>query len=142
MHFRCAKCGGSHGPANCPIPPKDREGDIVPQVDPETGKVVEVVVPPGKCAYCEVEGHTASSPKCPRREPILRAKVGRRDNARKKEGVSMRLRLVPGPFFQRRLEFLPLTVFTGLLLIRIVFPLLLRQTLLVLMVPVVVATEF
>lgn len=72
MQYRCVKCGGSHGPGKCEIPPKGENTQENFVKDPVSGAVIRRVGVPVKCVNCGAEGHVASSKDCPRRLKLLR----------------------------------------------------------------------
>lgn len=83
MSYRCVKCGGSHGPGKCSVPPKGENVQESLITDPITGQVSKRVGLPVKCVNCNGEGHVASSRECPRRIELVRkleARVVSRNN--------------------------------------------------------------
>lgn len=78
MSYRCVKCGESHGPGNCKIPPKGENTQETFDTDPVTGAVTKRVGLPVKCANCNIVGHVASSKDCPRRVEFLRRQEEKR----------------------------------------------------------------
>lgn len=72
MPYRCVKCGDSHGPGKCAIPPKGENVEDRTVTDPKTGQAVLKVGLPVRCINCRIEGHVASSRECPRRQALLR----------------------------------------------------------------------
>lgn len=71
MGYRCVKCGQSHGPQKCEIPPKGKENEEILTRDPDTGKVIKVPKRPVHCINCKTDGHVASAKNCPKRIKIL-----------------------------------------------------------------------
>ncbi|KAI8116357.1 hypothetical protein CVS40_11566 [Lucilia cuprina] len=72
MPYRCVKCGASHGPGNCSIPPKGEDNMETLVTDPVTGQATRRIGHQVRCVNCGVDGHTASSRECPRRLELLR----------------------------------------------------------------------
>lgn len=64
------KCGQSHGPQKCEIPPKGKEDEEILTRDPDTGKVIKVQ----KHVHfinCKADGYVASAKNWPKRIKIL-----------------------------------------------------------------------
>ena len=82
MPYRCVKCGGSHGPGNCEVPPRGENNVETLSTDPVTGQAVRKVGLPVRCANCDSEGHAASARECPKRIQLLRKLATKREAGR------------------------------------------------------------
>lgn len=71
MPYRCVKCGQSHGPGKCAIPPREQNVEESLTTDPATGEIVKTKGRPIMCINCNKAGHVASDKKCPRRLELL-----------------------------------------------------------------------
>lgn len=83
MPYRCVKCGDSHGPNNCKLPPKDQNLNEVVLTDPSTGGMIKRIGMPVKCVNCGTEGHTANAGNCPKRIEIMKRIQNKREQSRK-----------------------------------------------------------
>lgn len=83
MGYRCVKCSGTHGPGKCTIPAGAEGRRDVAAADPVTGEVLMRAEFTLKCANCNVEGHSANSRDCPKRQALL----AKRSEQKKKEKV-------------------------------------------------------
>lgn len=80
MPFRCVKCGGSHEPGKCLIPPKGENNLETLATDPVTGEAVGRIGLPVRCVNCGNEGHAASSRECPKRLELIRKLSAKRES--------------------------------------------------------------
>lgn len=83
MPYRCVKCGESHGPNNCELPPRELNVNEVVLTDPSTGGIVKRIGMPVKCVNCGTDGHTANARICPKRIEIMKRIQEKRDKSRK-----------------------------------------------------------
>jgi len=83
MPYRCVKCGGSHGPGKCKIPPKDENNEIIVKILPD-GTTTQQKGHSVYCVNCQQHGHTASYKSC---EVFLKHQAAKQKQTRTAENT-------------------------------------------------------